>query len=229
MILMKKGKLIVISGPSGVGKSTIREKIINTYDNYWYSISMTTRLPRDGEIDGIDYYFVSKDEFLNNIKNNNFVEYAEVYEDVFYGTPKNVIDEKLSNGFNVILEIDVFGALNIKKLYPDAKIAMHPELPDEVLKYADYIGATSGIIKFAESCDDDVIVGTEKSISDYLSIRYPDRAFPVMSKKLICPDMRITNLGDVLRTLKGNGFEVDVLEDVRVNAKKAIDKMIELG
>jgi len=117
---MKKGKLIVISGPSGVGKSTIREKIINTYDNYWYSISMTTRLPRDGEIDGIDYYFVSKDEFLNNIKNNNFVEYAEVYEDVFYGTPKNVIDEKLSNGFNVILEIDVFGALNIKKLYPDA-------------------------------------------------------------------------------------------------------------
>lgn len=119
--------------------------------------------------------------------------------------------------------------LNVKKLYPDAKIAMHPELPDEVLKHADYIGATSGIIKFAEGCDDDVIIGTEKSIADYLSLKFPERAFPVMSKKLICPDMRITNLGDVLRALKGNGFEIDVPEDVRINAKKAIDKMIELG
>lgn len=119
--------------------------------------------------------------------------------------------------------------IEIKKLYPDAKIAMHPELPDSVLKHADYIGATSGIISFAEGCTDDVIVGTEKSIADYLSLKYPERAFPVMSKKLICPDMRITNLGDVLRTLKGKGCEINLPEDVRLNAKKAIDKMIELG
>lgn len=127
---------------------------------------------------------------------------------------------------NGVQESDV---LEAKKLYPQAKLAMHPELPAEILQYADYIGATSGIIKFAEGCDDDVIVGTEKSIADYLSIKFMDRKFPVMSKNLICPDMRITNLGDILRTLKGEGSEVFVDENVRINAKKSIDKMIELG
>lgn len=119
--------------------------------------------------------------------------------------------------------------LEVKRMYPDAKIAMHPELPDEVLKYADYIGATSGIINFAENSDEDIIIGTEKSIADYLSLRFPNRVFPVMSKKLICPDMRITNLADVLRALKGNGYEINLDDDVRINARKSIDKMIELG
>lgn len=119
--------------------------------------------------------------------------------------------------------------LEAKRLYPDAKIAMHPELPKEVLRHADYIGATSGILGFAEKCEGDVIVGTEKSIADYLSLKFPDRSFPVMSKKLICPDMRITNLGDVLKALQGKGFEINVDDELRINAKKAIDKMIELG
>lgn len=127
---------------------------------------------------------------------------------------------------NSVSEAEV---LEVKRLYPNAKLAMHPELPKDVLKHADYIGATSGILKFAESCDDDVIIGTEKSISDYLSVKFPERRFPVMSKKLICPDMRITNLGDVLKAVKGEGFEVTVDEEIRLRAKKAIDKMIELG
>ena len=117
---MKKGKLIVISGPSGVGKSTIRENLINKKDNLWYSISMTTRDKRDNEKDGIDYYFVTKDEFLKNINNNNFIEYAEVYNGTLYGTPKDKVEEMLNKGINVILEIDVEGALNIKKEYKDA-------------------------------------------------------------------------------------------------------------
>ena len=77
-----KGKLFIISGPSGVGKSTIRERIINTHNNFWYSISMTTRTPREGEINEKDYYFVTKKEFIKNIKEDNFFEYAEVYKDV---------------------------------------------------------------------------------------------------------------------------------------------------
>lgn len=115
-----KGKLIVISGPSGVGKSTIRSRLINDENNFWYSISMTTRSPRDGEVDGVDYYFVSKDDFLKNISNNNFLEYAEVYNNIFYGTPKDKVVKMLNKGINVVLEIDVEGAFIVKKNYPDA-------------------------------------------------------------------------------------------------------------
>lgn len=122
----KKGLLIVISGPSGVGKSTVRRNLIDNNKDYWYSISMTTRNPRikeetgNLEENGKDYFFVSKEEFKANIKNNNFFEYAEVYKDTFYGTPKNIVLEKLNDGYNVILEIDVQGALLIKKQYPEA-------------------------------------------------------------------------------------------------------------
>lgn len=112
---MQKGKLIIISGPSGSGKSTIREKIVKNNKNIWYSISMTTRKPRINEKNEIDYYFVTKEEFLTEIKNNNFYEYAEVYKDIFYGTPKNKVQEMLNKGYDVILEIDVDGALQIKK------------------------------------------------------------------------------------------------------------------
>lgn len=121
-----KGLLIVISGPSGVGKSTVRRRLIEENPNYWYSISMTTRKPRlvskNGQIEenGKDYYFVTEEDFKENIRNNNFFEYAEVYEGLYYGTPKDKVLEMLEKGYNVILEIDVQGALLIKKQYPKA-------------------------------------------------------------------------------------------------------------
>ena len=117
---MKKGNLIVISGPSGVGKSTIREKFINENNNYWYSISMTTRKPRALEKNGIDYYFVTENEFKKNIDNNNFLEYIEVYKGLYYGTLKNIVFDKLNSGINVVLELDVDGALIVKKNYKEA-------------------------------------------------------------------------------------------------------------
>ena len=118
-----KGNLIIISGPSGVGKSTIRKRIIKEFDNFKYSVSLTTRKPRIAEEtnaeeeNGKEYYFVTPEIFKENIKNNNFLEYQEVYKDTFYGTLKKDVMNLIDNGINVILEIDVDGALNIKKEY----------------------------------------------------------------------------------------------------------------
>ncbi|MFL1695913.1 guanylate kinase [Weissella kandleri] len=116
---MKRGVLIVLSGPSGVGKGTVRKALFEEPDiDFTYSISMTTRKPRDGEVHGEDYFFVSRDEFEANIKANNMLEYAE-YVGNYYGTPKSFIDETLAAGHDVFLEIDVQGALQVKEKMPE--------------------------------------------------------------------------------------------------------------
>lgn len=113
-----RGKLIIVSGPSGSGKSTVT-KIVKDKLNIPLSISATTRNPRDGEIDGKDYFFLSKEEFKNKIDNNEFYEYAEVHGN-YYGTLKKTVEENLDKGLNVILEIDVQGALIAKEKKKDA-------------------------------------------------------------------------------------------------------------
>lgn len=115
-----KGLLIVVSGPSGTGKGTICKKIIEEVDNIELSVSMTSRKPRINEIDGKDYYFVSKEEFEKNIKNNQFLEYAIVHSNEYYGTPKAKIEESLNKGISIILEIDIQGALKVKEANKDA-------------------------------------------------------------------------------------------------------------
>lgn len=114
-----KGLLIVVSGPSGAGKDTICQKLIKENSNIWMSVSMTTRKPRPLEKDGIDYFFVSSEEFENKINDNTFLEYAS-YNDNYYGTPKDKVEEKLNEGKDVILVIDINGAVNIKKIIPSA-------------------------------------------------------------------------------------------------------------
>lgn len=114
-----KGLLIVVSGPSGAGKDTICQKLIKENSNIWMSISMTTRKPRPLEKDGVDYFFVSSEEFENKINDNTFLEYAS-YNDNYYGTPKDKVEEKLNEGKDVILVIDINGAINIKKIIPSA-------------------------------------------------------------------------------------------------------------
>ena len=111
------GKLFILSGPSGAGKGTICKALLAETD-LELSVSMTTRTPRAGETDGESYYFVSKDEFLRKIEASGFLEYAEVYGN-FYGTPKQPVIDKLSAGTDVILEIDMQGALKVKENYPD--------------------------------------------------------------------------------------------------------------
>lgn len=115
----KSGSLIVISGPSGAGKGTIVKELLKN-PSYWLSISATTREKRPKDVDGIDYYFLTENEFLNKIENNEFLEYARVHSNKYYGTPKKPIIDKLEQGYDVILEIDIEGAKQIKNNYANA-------------------------------------------------------------------------------------------------------------
>lgn len=116
-----KGKLIVISGPSGVGKGTIVKKLLKT-GGYSLSVSCTTRAPREGEKEGVSYFFVSSDKFADMIKNGGFLEYSNHFGN-YYGTPREFVEKKLETG-DVILEIEVNGALQVKQSYPDALLIM---------------------------------------------------------------------------------------------------------
>lgn len=129
---MRKGKFIIISGPSGVGKGTICNVLLKEL-NAWYSVSMTTRGIREGEIDGINYYFISKDEFKKRIDDGLLLEY-NIYNDNYYGTPKDKVLEKLEEGVDVILEIEVNGARNIKKIFPDTLLIYIAPPSMEILK-----------------------------------------------------------------------------------------------
>lgn len=115
----KRGLLIVVSGPSGAGKGTILAHTIESYPTLKYSVSVTTRKPRKGEIEGVNYYFKTLEEFETMLNQNEFLEYQKVYDN-YYGTPFNKVNEQLNQGFDVVLEIDVKGALEVKNKYPDA-------------------------------------------------------------------------------------------------------------
>jgi len=115
--MISRGQLIVISGPSGAGKGTVCKSIIEK-NNYWISVSATTRSPRKGEIEGVSYYFISKETFLERIQAGDFLEYAQVYGN-YYGTPKSEVLKVLDKGQDVILEIDIQGALKVKTAYPN--------------------------------------------------------------------------------------------------------------
>jgi guanylate kinase len=115
--MTERGLLLVISGPSGAGKGTICKALIEN-NSMWLSISATTRQPRNGEIHGKNYFFISHEEFLTRIDKGDFLEYAEVYGN-YYGTPKSHVIDMLDNGKDVILEIDIQGALKVKDAFPE--------------------------------------------------------------------------------------------------------------
>ncbi len=131
---MEKGLLVVVSGFSGAGKGTIMKELMDKYDNYALSISATTRNPRPGEVDGESYFFVTKEEFEKMIDTDRLVEYAK-YVDNYYGTPKQFVEDKQAEGKDVILEIEMQGALKIKKKFPDALlIFIAPPSAEELRK-----------------------------------------------------------------------------------------------
>lgn len=115
---MNKGLLIVVSAPAGCGKDTILEQVLANNDNIFYSVSATTRTIRPGEVDGASYYFKSRDEFETMIKNSELLEYTE-YCGNYYGTPRKAVMDMLDAGKDVVLKIEVEGAANIKRIFPD--------------------------------------------------------------------------------------------------------------
>ena len=115
----KRGVLFVFSGPSGVGKGTLKAKLFEEFaDQITYSVSATTRGPREGEVDGKDYFFITRQEFERRVQNNEFLEHAE-FAGNCYGTPRAYVEKLLNSGMNVVLEIDVQGALQVMKSMPD--------------------------------------------------------------------------------------------------------------
>ena len=119
MKMKHKGILIVVSGFSGVGKGTLMKQLVHSYDNYALSVSMTTRQPRPGESDGKEYFFVSREVFEKTIAENGLIEYAN-YCGNYYGTPKEYVEKQLEKGKDVILEIEIQGALKVREQFPTA-------------------------------------------------------------------------------------------------------------
>ncbi len=128
-----KGKIIAVSAPSGAGKTTIVKRMLKLFPEIIFSVSATTRAKRPGEINGKDYFFISEDEFKEKIKNNEFIEWERFY-DYYYGTYKYFIDEITEQNKTIILEVDVKGALQLKKIYPAAKlIFIYPPSSQELI------------------------------------------------------------------------------------------------
>ena len=137
------GKILIIAAPSGCGKSTIINALLEGGDlNLGFAVSATTRSPRQGENDGVNYYFMSEDEFRDHIAEGDFVEFEEVYPGRFYGTLRSEVERITSSGHNIILDLDVNGALRVKQLYGDRALAIFiaPPSLDELRRRLEFRG-----------------------------------------------------------------------------------------
>ncbi len=192
---MNEGLLVVISGPSGAGKGTICKYLTESQKDLELSVSATTRAPRTGEIEGKNYYFISVDTFKEKIENGEFLEYATVYDN-YYGTPKGKVVEKLKTGKTVILEIDIQGALKVKRAYPEGVfIFIVPPSIDELQKRI-ITRATDTI---------EVIGKRMKCVKDELAYA-KEYDYVVMNDNLEVAVSKIKNIIDVekLRTVRND-------------------------
>ncbi|MCF7822543.1 MAG: guanylate kinase [Candidatus Marinimicrobia bacterium] len=130
-MMSRRGRIIIVAGPSGAGKGTIEKAIMKKYSDIQFSVSVTTRPRRDYEIDGQHYFFISKDDFLNKIRRDELVEWQEVYSKNghLYGTLRSYIDQALDQGKILLLDIDIKGGLNVKKEYPELSVSIFIEPP----------------------------------------------------------------------------------------------------
>lgn len=194
---MNRGLLIVVSAPSGCGKGTLLAEILKDND-YYYSVSATTRSPREGEVDGVNYHFATREEFEDLIKSDGMLEYAQ-YCGNYYGTPKKEVEKKLSEGKNVILEIEVQGAMQVKEIAPEGVFVfiLPPsvsELKKRLLKRGTEeisviekrVSEAVGEIKYAEKYDY-VIVNDDlsKAVDDFKIVISAEKMRTKNSKEII--------------------------------------------
>ena len=142
-----RGVLLVLSGPSGAGKGTICQALLKSRPDMCYSVSATTRQPRAGETDGLNYFFLAKERFEEMIRNDELLEYASVYGN-YYGTPRQYVEDKLAQGCDVVLEIDPQGAMQIKKKFPEGVfVFIVPPSPEKLSEHIHKTGTDSKDVK----------------------------------------------------------------------------------
>lgn len=179
-------KLVVISGPSGVGKGTIVKLLQEKYEKekkkLYLSISCTTRAPREGEINGVNYYFINEEEFLNKIDDNDFLEYNQYGTGKYYGTPKSTVLKYLNLGYDVILEIDVNGYKQIKKTYSDCLgiFIMPPSIEELYNRLKNRGTETMDVIEKRINTAKNEI--KEKNLYDYIIINEDGKSIEAMKK-----------------------------------------------
>lgn len=200
---MKKGTFFVLSGPSGSGKGTVLQEVLRKSDRIVYSVSATSRSPRAGEVDGINYYFKSREEFETLIKADAFIEYTETYGN-YYGTLKSEVENAIVNGKNIILEIDPVGARNVRAHYPDA-VLMFLVAPDLEVLSSRLSGRGSESAETFKIRHDAALSEMENAtLYDYVVVNdFVERAADDILAIIRAENLRTKNSIEILSRIKG--------------------------
>lgn len=200
---MKKGTFFVLSGPSGSGKGTVLQEVLRKSDRIVYSVSATSRSPRAGEVDGINYYFKSREEFETLIKADAFIEYTETYGN-YYGTLKSEVEKAIVNGKNIILEIDPVGARNVRAHYPDA-VLMFLVAPDLDILSSRLSGRGSENAETFKIRHDAALSEMENAtLYDYVVVNdFVERAADDILAIIRAENLRTKNSIEILSRIKG--------------------------
>lgn len=200
---MKKGTFFVLSGPSGSGKGTVLKEVLRKSDRIVYSVSATSRSPRAGEVDGINYYFKSREEFETLIKADAFIEYTETYGN-YYGTLKSEVEKAIENGKNIILEIDPVGARNVRAHYPDA-VLMFLVAPDLKVLSSRLSGRGSESAETFKIRHDAALSEMENAtLYDYVVVNdFVERAADDILAIIRAENLRTKNSIEILSRIKG--------------------------
>ena len=200
---MKKGTFFVLSGPSGSGKGTVLKEVLRKSDRIVYSVSATSRSPRAGEVNGINYYFKSRKEFETLIKADAFIEYTETYGN-YYGTLKSEVEKAIVNGKNIILEIDPVGARNVRAHYPDA-VLMFLVAPDLEVLSSRLSGRGSESAETFKIRHDAALSEMENAtLYDYVVVNdFVERAADDILAIIRAENLRTKNSIEILSRIKG--------------------------
>ena len=216
-MIKKKGLLLVISGPSGAGKGTVCKELLERNPEFKLSVSATTRAPREGEVDGESYFFLTKEKFSEMIGQGGFLEYAQIYSN-FYGTPKGPVMKYLEEGSDVILEIEMQGARQVKEMYPDVYPIVSHVGSMSLMANSDDLGGDIGSLESVSSDSTEVInyYATDKYMNE-MKLRY-DWA----QKGLIMPDASTST--EMANSLIGSGKGFGRFTNTKPGIEQEIEK-----